>query len=112
MFSNSLIYSVFDRSAKFLAYVEYCVKKDSLLFYSGVVTMYQYMQNILWYITMETQVIFALFPMQTIFHWLALGPQWFALGPRGFLDTNMLVSAIRNLTRITRVEGCTQCTFW
>ena len=34
--------------------------------------MYQYMQNILWHITMRTQVIFALFspviPLSTLFH--------------------------------------------
>ena len=32
MFSSSLICPVSDCSAKFLAYVEYCAKKDSLLF--------------------------------------------------------------------------------
>ena len=34
MFSNSLICCVSDCSAKFLAYVEYCVKKDSLFFFT------------------------------------------------------------------------------
>ena len=36
------------------------------------------------------------YPTQTIFHWLALGVLGFALGVPGFVDTNMLVLAMRN----------------
>ena len=39
-------------------------------------------------------------PIGTIFHQLLLGfilgPQWFFLAPPGFLDTNMLITVIRN----------------
>ena len=55
------------------------------------------------------------YPMQTIFHWLALGltlslPGFmsslsgFAFGPPGFLDTHMLVSA-----RVGDLEQCVWC---